>query len=518
MTSDTHVDVLEAKGLIHLAALRPELEYLFRHGLVQDAAYTSLLKQERRELHGRVGVALEDLYPDRIGELAPVLAMHFEQAGDTERAIEYYLAGARHALAQYAIQEAYTAFNRAAELIDTQDGDGSAELAPAEMERRRRRRIQVELGRADAGGYFRAPEETFAALEGIVRPAEELGDMELIGRVHTLIALGRLQNGEAATAPLIKRSLDRIAEVGEAVGDPSLLSMPMALVGLSNVFGADVRKGVAQLEETLPLMEGRRDTVGPAFARGALAIGYGYLGEFAKADAAAAQAKALAGKSDLIAQLDALIAESMVRSIRGDLAGAVPLARQCVEQSEQTGATACMIVSSWILGDAFYRQGKYAEAHDVLRRGTDVAAVVDRKVWRPTLVAWLSSTQAALGAAENGDEWDEALATSRSIGNRVGEAGILAKRAETAVARGDIGAARPDAEAAIAMGRELGLRPLVARIQRAWVEALRAAGNASEAEPHLRSAAALFAELGLDPEANAVRAELALGGTDIPSD
>src|SRR5919106_348241 len=421
MTTETRVDVLEAKGLIHLAALRPELEYLFRHGLVQDAAYTSLLKQERRELHGRVGVALEELYPDRIGELAPVLAMHFEQAGDAERAIEYYLAGAQHALSRYAIQEAYAAFNRAAELIETQAGDGSVELAPAEMERRRRRRIEVELGRADAGGYFRAPDETFDALEGIVGPAEELGDMELIGRVHTLIALGRLQN------------------------------------------------------------------------------------------AAAAQASALAGKSDLIAQLDAMIAESMVHSIKGDLGGAVPLARQCVEQSEETGATACMLASSWILGDAFYRQGKYAEARDVLKRGTDVAAVVDRKVWRPTLLAWLSSTQVALGAAEDGD-WDEALATSRSIGNRVAETGILAKRAETAVARGDVDAARPDAEAAIAIGLELGLRPHVARIEQAWGEALRAAGNANEAEPHLRGAAALFAELGLEPEASAVRAELALGG------
>jgi hypothetical protein len=217
VTTETQVGVLEAKGLIRLAALRPELEYLFRHGLVQDAAYTSLLKQERRKLHGLVGVALEELYPDRIGELAPVLAMHFEHAGDAERAIEYYVAGARHALSQYAIQEAYAAFDRAAELIETQDGDDAVELAPSEMQRRRRRRIEVELGRADAGGYFRAPEVTFDALEGIVGPAEELGDTELIGRVHTLIALGRLQNGESATAPLVKRSLDRIATSARAL-------------------------------------------------------------------------------------------------------------------------------------------------------------------------------------------------------------------------------------------------------------------------------------------------------------
>jgi hypothetical protein len=166
------------------------------------------------------------------------------------------------------------------------------------------------------------------------------------------------------------RSLDRVGEIGESIGDASLRAMPLALIGLSNVFAGDVRLGTTQLEEALPLMDGRRDTVGPAFARGALAIGYANLGEFRKAEAAAAQATAMAGKSDLIAQLDALIAESMVRSMEGDLDGAVPLARRCVEQSEETGATACMVASSWILGDAFFRQGKYTEARRMRATGT----------------------------------------------------------------------------------------------------------------------------------------------------
>ena len=428
MTTDTRVDVLEARGLIRLASIRPELEYLFRHCLLQDAAYTSLLKQERRELHGRVGAALEELYPDRAGELAPILAMHFEQAGDAERAIDYYVAGAKHALEQNAIQEAFAAFDRAASLIAEEDtAPATVELSADEASRRRRRRIDVELGRAEAGYSIRTPEETFDALERIVEPAEQLGDLDLVGRVHTLIALERLQNGEAATDAAVKRSLDRIAEVGKSIGDPSLLAVPLALIGLGNVFAGDVRLGVTQLEEALPLMHSRQDTIGPAFARGALAIGYANLGEFRKADAAAEQATALADKGDLIAQLDALIAESMVHSLKGELDRAIPLARRCVQRSAETGATACMIASSWILGDAFYRLGNYAEAQEALQRGSDVSAVVDRRVWRPTLLAWLGSTMAALGAADEGD-WEEALATARSIGNRAGEAGILAKR------------------------------------------------------------------------------------------
>ena len=49
-TADLQLDTLEAKGLIRLATIDPELEYLFRHALVQDAAYESLLKQERRSI------------------------------------------------------------------------------------------------------------------------------------------------------------------------------------------------------------------------------------------------------------------------------------------------------------------------------------------------------------------------------------------------------------------------------------------------------------------------------------
>ena len=61
--AELQLDTLESKGLIRLAAIDPELEYLFRHALVQDAAYESLLKQERRALHRQVGEALEQLYP-----------------------------------------------------------------------------------------------------------------------------------------------------------------------------------------------------------------------------------------------------------------------------------------------------------------------------------------------------------------------------------------------------------------------------------------------------------------------
>ena len=514
--SENQLDTLEAKGLVRLATVRPELEYLFRHALVQDAAYGSLLKQERRELHGQVGEALEALYPERADELAPVLAMHFAQSGDTEKAIDYYAAGGRHALEQNAIQEAFGAFEQAAALIDatppTTEPSGSVEST-----RRKRRRIEVQLGRAQAGFSFLAADDSLSALEALSVEADELGDLHLAARVHMLIALGRLQSGGSPAEPTVARSLRRIAEIGEALGDPSIRAMPLAFVGLGQVFSGPVRAGVAALEEAVPLMQQQRDSIGAAFARGGLAMGYATLGQFDKADAAAENAKEIAKDGDLIAQLDALIAESMVRAAEGRLDEAMPLAKECVDRAEETGASACVLASSWVLGDAFHRLGRFAEARDVLKRGSEVALAVDRRGWRPTLQAWLRSASAALGELQEGDV-EEALTIARSIGNHLGEAGILGKRGEASAQDGNTDAAIADFAAAAAILEMEGARPSLARLLRTWGETLRAAGRNDEATPILQKALALFEELGLEPEAGVVRTTLALGGTKLAFD
>ena len=508
MTREMQIDTLEAKGLIRLATVQPEIEYLFRHALVQDAAYGSLLKQERRGLHAQVGEALEDLYPDRLGELAAVLAMHFEQAGDTDKAIDYLIAAGRYGTERNALREAYEAFDRAAALLPARSpGDDATTL---------RRELDVRLGRVEAGYSFRPANELFDELEAILPDAEAMADDQLAARVHMLIALGRLQAGDDPAHPLVARSLARIREIGDRVGDPSLQALPMGLVGMNNVFAGSIRDGVAQLEEALPLVDTGRDSIAAAFARGALGVGYAMLGRFTEAEEAARRANEIAADGDLIAQLDVLIMDSMIRSQKGDLESAMPLARECVDRAEATGASACVMASAWVLGDAFHRQGRFSEARDVLQRGADISSIVDRKVWRPTLLAWLGTAANALGASDT--DFDEALQMTRSIRNRMGEAGILAKRAEVAVRRGDLDAALPDFAASAATFEAEGARPNLARTLRAWGEALRTNDRADDAAPILGRALGLFEELGLDREAAEVRTELSLGATKIAFD
>ena len=261
-------------------------------------------------------------------------------------------------------------------------------------------------------------------------------------------------------------------------------------------------------------MQEQKDSIGAAFARGGLAMGYATLGEFEKADAAAANANELGEGGDLIAQLDAQIAESMVRAAEGQLDLAVPLARECVERSEATGASACVLASSWILGDALHRLGQFADARDVLSavrmsRSSSTAGSGDRRCRR-------GCTSPRRPSARSGDgDFDEALATARSIGNRLGEAGIQSKWAESEAASGNIDAAARHFEAAAAIAEEQGARPVLARMLQSWGDTLRRGGRTDEARPILERALGLFDELGLAREAGAVRTVLALGETKL---
>ncbi len=108
---------LETTGLIRRVYDQPDVEFQFRHSLVQEAAYSMLTRVQRRELHERVGETLEALYPDRLDEMADLLARHFAVAGRAGEAVQYARRAARRAASTYAYDEACAHLEGALELI-----------------------------------------------------------------------------------------------------------------------------------------------------------------------------------------------------------------------------------------------------------------------------------------------------------------------------------------------------------------------------------------------------------------
>lgn len=105
---------------------RPAPEYRFRHGLVQEAAYASLLDERRRDLHRVVGTALEELHGDELSEAYGLLARHFAEADEPEKAAHYLLDAGDAARALYADEEAIAHYRRALSFLDRLGDTGRA--------------------------------------------------------------------------------------------------------------------------------------------------------------------------------------------------------------------------------------------------------------------------------------------------------------------------------------------------------------------------------------------------------
>jgi predicted ATPase len=100
------LDQLVSAGLVFVRGIRPEASYLFKHALVQDAAYGSLLRRRRQRLHSQIVTALEDRFP-AIAKTQPArLAQHCTEAGLLENAAGYWLKAGQQALVRSAMAEA----------------------------------------------------------------------------------------------------------------------------------------------------------------------------------------------------------------------------------------------------------------------------------------------------------------------------------------------------------------------------------------------------------------------------
>ena len=111
--------LLSASGLIFQEGDIPAAKYLFKHALIQDAAYSTLSKKSRRVLHARIAKTLESRFAERVKAEPELLAYHYEQAGAINEAVQYWHLAARRDAAQSADAEALSHFNRTLDLLET---------------------------------------------------------------------------------------------------------------------------------------------------------------------------------------------------------------------------------------------------------------------------------------------------------------------------------------------------------------------------------------------------------------
>ena len=141
------LDKLVNSDLVNRRGRPPRTTYQFKHALIQDAAFQSMLKKRRQECHSRIGHALESRFPETIESAPELLAHHFTEAGESEKGIQYWRMAGLRAQSQNAVVEAIDHFTRGLRVLESLEE--SVERDQQELQ------FQLPLGNAliQAKGY-----------------------------------------------------------------------------------------------------------------------------------------------------------------------------------------------------------------------------------------------------------------------------------------------------------------------------------------------------------------------------
>jgi len=110
---------LQGLELIYEKRLFPEIEYVFKHALIQEVTYNSLLLSRRKEIHQKICSAIESLYAENLEEFYEVLAYHYSRGGENEKACRFLKLSGLKAAKSYSLSEAYAYYKKAFELLSS---------------------------------------------------------------------------------------------------------------------------------------------------------------------------------------------------------------------------------------------------------------------------------------------------------------------------------------------------------------------------------------------------------------
>jgi predicted ATPase len=237
--------LLEA-GLLHQRGLAPQARYIFKHALIRDIAYQSLLKRQRQQLHQRIAEVLEARFGAITRTQPELLAWHYERAQQSEPSIGYWHRAGQLALERSAYQEAIRHLQHALELLAT--------LPDTPARARRELELQITLGPALGAARGSAAVELQQAYSRALDLSSQLGEQSQ--RFSVLFGLWRFH--VMRSQALHARALaEQCLELAQQNNDSGLLLGAHWALGVSQFMLGELAQAHEQFRQGAALYDAR---------------------------------------------------------------------------------------------------------------------------------------------------------------------------------------------------------------------------------------------------------------------
>jgi len=456
------LDRLIAAGLLFRRGMPPHATYLFKHALVQDAAYGTLLREPRRTLHARIAETIESEFAESAESRPELLARHWTEAGLIEKAAGLWGKAGQRSLARSALVEAAEQLTRALDQIAT--------LPSTPALRAEQIKLQLALVNAlmHVKGYA-APEPKAAVEQArqFIERAEALGEAPEDPLLLFSVLYGVWAASYVAFNGDVTRELaSQFMALAEKQGQIVPLMIGHRLMGNSLMLTGDILKGREHYNHAFALYDPAKhrplatrfgqDVGVSIFVYRALAqwmLGYP---ETALADADhAIEVARESGHAGTL--MYAQFHTSLTNILCAKYAAADAQSNEVIRLADEKGAALWKALATMQKGSVLALSGRASDAIQMITSGTTTYRSTGSRVYLPIFLSHLSRTHAELGQLD--DAWrciGEATTTVETTKERWYEAEINRITGEIALKLPQLGPSQAEAyfERALAVARE----------------------------------------------------------------
>jgi len=473
---------LEEAEVIYRTGISPSVRFAFKHVLLRDAVYNSLLRGRRQEIHADIAAVLENHFPEIAENRPEILAYHYGEAGNKQRAIRCWCDAGRRALANSANLEAISHFRNALQLL--------SELPDTAQRTREEVEIQLALGipLIAVEGYAAAQSrEAFARAYALCLKLDN--PPEYFQALFGLWGHSWMGGKNDQALVMANEFLSR----AQASPDSILSMVAHRIMGSTLLTTGEFQTARRHFEESIALSrsEGRRPIydlymVEPQVAS-LLLLSWDlwFLGHLDQSLARVSEALALA--QDLAQPYSIAFAHymtSVVHLLRGDAARALASAEQSLEISREQRFSLYVLLSAISRGRALGELGRLAEAATEIRAGIAEARRTGVGFMLPMMYGWLAEVHARSGDKQIAlSIVEQTLHEISDASGRSWESELLRQKAEMLVELNPSKAAEAEAylKSAIALARRQSAKTLELRAATSLAELWRQHRRADEA-------------------------------------
>jgi class 3 adenylate cyclase/tetratricopeptide (TPR) repeat protein len=493
---DTALERLAASGLISRRGMPPHATYSFKHALVQDAAYATLLKSRRQQLHASIAKVLVERFPTLAESQLEVVAHHYSEAGLASEAIGYWRKAGQLASARSANREAVGFFEQALGVL--------ASLPETQSTLEQTFDIRLEL--RETLNLLNEPRRALDRLLEAETLAERLNDDRRRGQVCALMTIFHTLFGEVDDA---LASGTRALEIANRLGDLRLRILATSSLAQANYRGGDYERVVALATDNLAVLpaewvyQGFGISGPPSVTdRCWLIMSLAQLGRFAEAVEPGAEAIRLAAQMQHAYTVGwAHWGAGKVHLLWGDWAKARPRFENATAVAR--AGNAAFLLSSSVASSA-YILAQLGEASEALSRLRECEQRVEHHVASgySGSLGWfymlLGRTALALGRLDDSMRLgDRAIESSSRMPGFAAHAWHLHGDIATHPDRFNAERAKAHYAQALALAEPRGMRPLVAHCHLGLGKLYRHTGKRQEAQEHLTMATTMYREMDM---------------------